>query len=174
MAEALDVGNLVSSVADVDVISYSDDDLSSLVVKAELLLNAAHALSAVALAELQRRGLWADEGALSAPGWVAVRTGTPARVLRARLRAGRGLRVLPTAAAAARAGLLSAQHLAALTDCARRHPDLAARDEALFVTQAEALDADGFGVVSRQWLEHADAVDGPDPAEAATMTVRPT
>ena len=51
----------------------------------------------------------------------------------------------------------------ALAACARRHPGLAARDEAVLVEEAQRLDADSFAVVARQWQEHAVAVDSPDP-----------
>ena len=72
-------------------------ELAALVLDGERLLNSVHALSAVALEEFQRRGTWAADGALSAAGWAAARTGTPTRALRARLRAGAGLRLLPSA-----------------------------------------------------------------------------
>jgi hypothetical protein len=82
------------------------------------------------------------------------------------VRAGAGLRLLPAAAGAARAGRLSPHHVAALAGCARRHPQLAARDETFLVEEAERLDAAAFGVVARRWVHHADAVDGPDPRSA--------
>ena len=164
MAEAVDIGDLVSLVADIDVTACSDDEVALLVVEAERLLNAVHALSAVALEEFQRRGTWARDGALSAAGWVAGRTGSARSVLRARVRAGAGLRLLPAAASAARAGRLSPRHVAVLAGCARRHPGLTDRDEAVLTAQAEELDADAFGVVARHWAEHASAVEGQDPA----------
>ena len=133
------------------------------------LLNAVHSLSAVALEEFDRRGSWAADGCCSAAGWVADRTGSPKRELRARVRAGVGLRLLPGAAAAgAEMGALSPQHLAALAGCARRHPELASRDETMLVEQAQALDADAFSVAARQWVECAAAVDGPDPTTEPT------
>lgn len=122
------------------------------------------AFSAVALEAFDRRGTWANDGALSAAAWVTNRTGTSTRVVRARLRTGRGLRCLSEATVPARAGRLSPGHLAGLADCARRHLELATRDEQVLVSQAEVLDADAFGVVIRQWDENATALDSPDPA----------
>jgi hypothetical protein len=49
--------------------------------------------------------------------------------------------------------------------CTRRHPDFAARDEALLVGQAETFDAEAYAVMTRQWEQHAAAVAGPDPVE---------
>src|SRR5215218_10432656 len=166
--EGLDINQLATALAGIDVSVFGDDELAGLVVDAERLLNAAHALSAVALEEFERRGTWAGGGASSAAGWAAGRTGTATRTLRARVRAGAGLRLLPAAAPAARWGGLSPQHLTALAGCARRHPGLAARDETVLVRQAEALDADGFGVVARQWEQHAVDVDSADPAAVSS------
>jgi hypothetical protein len=168
MAVAEELRSIVAVLADIDAASMSGDELACSVVAAEALLNAAHSLSAVVLDEFDRRGAWADEGALSAAGWVAGRTGTSPRVVRARERAGAGLRLLPGVGSAARAGRLSPHHVNALAICARRHPDLAARDEAILVEEAEALDADAFGLVARRWAERAEAVDGPDRATLAT------
>ena len=168
MAVGVDIGAIVASIGAIDVTAIDDDRLADLVIEAEKLLNAAHGLSAAALEEFQRRGSWAADGALSATGWVAARTGASTRVLRARVRVGAGLRLLKEAAAPARAGLLNPQNLAALAACARRHPELAARDEALLVDQALRLDADSFGVVARQWAERAAAVDAPDPTTIET------
>ena len=167
MAVAEEVQAVTSSLADIDESALLDDELSQLVVAAERLLNAAHALSARALQEFERRGTWADEGALSAAGWTASRTSTPRRSLQARVRAGAGLRLLTSAASPARAGRLSPQHLSELANCARRHPELAARDEALLVGQALELDGDSFAVVVRQWTEFAAALDGADPVGLA-------
>ena len=51
VAEALDVGLVPSLLAGVDVNDLHDDELARLVLDAEAVLNAAHALSAAALAE---------------------------------------------------------------------------------------------------------------------------
>lgn len=160
---APDIWSLLASIAALDVHTLTDDELAGLVLDAERLLNAAHALSAVALDQFDRRGGWADDGALSASSWVANRTGTSTRLVQARLRTGRGLRALPAAATSARAGRLSPGHQEALSGCARRHPDLATRDEPVLVEQGEQLDADAFRIVVRQWDECATALESPDP-----------
>ena len=168
VAEKLNLESVATLIAATNVAILGGDELARLVVDAERLLNAANALSAVALEEFERRGTWTADGSLSAASWAAARTGTPPKILRARIRAGAGLRLLPSAAPAARAGRLSPAHLAALAGCVRRHPALAARDEELLVEQAEQLDADSFRVLTRRWEERADAVDGPDPATVPT------
>jgi hypothetical protein len=56
-----------------------------------------------------------------------------------------------------------------LAACARRHLDRAKLDEAMLVDQAGRLDADSFGVVARQWEEHAAAVEAPDPTTVTTL-----
>jgi hypothetical protein len=109
MAEPIDIDALVSVVASVDVESMGYDELASLVIGEERLLNAVHALSAVTLAKFERQGGWAADGAMSPAGWAAARTGTPTRCLRARARAGAGLRLLPRAEPAARTGRLCPQ-----------------------------------------------------------------
>src|SRR5215213_5136625 len=110
VAEQLDIGRLASLIAEIDVSSLDDHELARLVVGAERLLNAVHALSAVTLEEFERRGAWAGDGTSSAAGWASGRTGTATRTLRARVRAGAGVRLLPTAVPAARSGGLSPQH----------------------------------------------------------------
>ena len=107
MSAAADLTSFVTCIANVDVSILGDDEVTQLVVAAERLVNAAHVLSAVALEEFERRGRWADDGALSAAGWVAARTGTASRTARSRVREGRGLLRLPRAAGPARAGWLS-------------------------------------------------------------------
>src|SRR5215213_4569344 len=161
VGEVLDISRLPVLLAGVDVSVFGDDELAGLVVDVERLLNAVHALSAVALEEFERRGTWAGDGAVSAAGWSAGRTATATRTLRSRVRAGAGLRLLPSAAPAARSGRLSAQHVGALAGCARRHPALAARDETVLVAQADRLDADSFRLLARRWEQHAVAVDSP-------------
>ncbi|MPY91506.1 MAG: hypothetical protein GEV08_00155 [Acidimicrobiia bacterium] len=140
-----------------------DDKLAGFVVDMEALLNAVYTLSAVGLEEFHRRGVWAADGALSGAGWAAGSTGSAKPSLRARVRAGAALRQLPSATPPARAGLLSPDHVGALGDCARRHGDLAARDQDLLVGQAVELDAAAFRVAARHWEDRASDADAPEP-----------
>ena len=129
-----------------------------------MLLNATHALSAVALEEFDRQVSWAADGALTGPGWAAARTGTSARLLRARCRAGAGLRFMSDCGALGQSG---AHECFARGRAGRLRPS-APRPrrprEALLVDQAQRLDADAFGVAARHWRDRATAVDSPDPA----------
>jgi len=159
----VDVEGFVSSLASFDVSAPGDDEVKALVLASERLSNAVHAFSASLLEELDRREVWALDGARSGPGWAAPRTGTAKAALQHRAGVGRGLRLLPSAQRPARAGLLSPAHLAALAGCARRHPALAARDEAVLVGRAVELDADGFRAVVKHWRACAESVESPDP-----------
>lgn len=159
----------VQAVAAIDLDSVDPDDLAELTLSVERLRNAVDALSAEALAVFDRRGRWADEGALSAERWVAARTGTPLRSLRAQRRAGAALRALPAARSAARDGRLSSQHTKALAACVEAHPARAAEHEAVLVDQALGLDVEAFAQAARYWRCLADdAADTgeprPDPA----------
>ncbi|MPY91659.1 MAG: DUF222 domain-containing protein [Acidimicrobiia bacterium] len=172
----LDIRAATVALSETDVAGLCDDELAGFVVEVEALLNAVHALSSVALEVLERRGTWAAEGARSAAGWAAGRTGTPAPSLRARVRAGKALRMLPTAAEPARAGALSPDHLTALASCERRHPALAARDEDLLVGQAVELDAGAFRAAARHWegcaadVDAPDALPGPEPVDEVYLS----
>ena len=163
------IQDLISAVTAIDADEFADRELGDLVINTERLLNAVHALSATALEVFQRRGNWAAEGSMSAASWAAARTGSSTWSLRARVRQGAGLQRLPSACLPARVGQLSPQHLDALAACARRHLDRAKLDEAMLVDQAGWLDADSFGVVARQWEEHAAAVEAPDPTTVTTL-----
>jgi hypothetical protein len=71
----------------------------------------------------------------------------------------------------ARAGRLSADHLGALASCERRHPELAARDEAVLVGQAVELDAEAFRAVGRHWCDLAADLDEPSTSPEPTSEV---
>jgi hypothetical protein len=58
---------------------------------------------------------------------------------------------------------MSPDHVRAVAECARRHPELAADDEAVWVEQAAELHAEGFRLATRHWLEAAADLDGPEP-----------
>jgi hypothetical protein len=60
-----------------------------------------------------------------------------------------------------------------MSDCTRRHPELAAEHEQVLVAQAASLGAEGFRTATRHWLEHATdsaEVDAPTaPAEVSRL-----
>ena len=120
------------------------------------MCNAVHALSAAVLDKFQTNGGWAEDGALSAAAWTAERTGSARAGLRSRVRQGSAMKLLPTVAAEAYAGRLSSEHLRAMSDCARRHPQLAADHELVLLEQARTLKAEGFRLATRHWLAAAE------------------
>jgi hypothetical protein len=151
-------------LSSMDASELDAEELGPAVLGMERLLNAAYALSAVLLDGFDREGGWAADGALCAAQWVAERTGTSVRVLRARLRQGADLRLLPALAERARAGRLSPEHLRTVGDCTRRHAGLVIDHEMALVEQSETLDADRFAVMVRQWLARTAATDAANAA----------
>jgi Domain of unknown function (DUF222) len=167
-AEFDPIGEALGLIIRIDVDHLAGDELAAMVLRTEQLRNAVHALSAVVLERFEQDGEWALDGALSAAAWTAERTGSSRAGLRSRRREGAAMVRLPAVDSQARTGRLSTEHLRALSDCVRRHPELAAEHEEIWVEQAEALGAEGFRIATRQWLaaaaDQADASgEAPDP-----------
>jgi hypothetical protein len=161
----------LASIASLDVVSMPRSDLPLMVLEIEQLCNAVNALSGAVLHEFELDGGWAADGALSAAAWTADRTGSARSGLRNRVRQGAALGQLDDVAAEARAGRLSPEHLRAVGVCVRRRPELAARDEQLFVEQATTLGAEAFGAATRHWLSIAEDAADPDAAPPAVDEV---
>ena len=155
----------LQQVVSFDVDELSNRQLGAAVLRTEQLLNAVHALSALLLERFEQDGGWAADGALSAAAWTAQRTGSARAGLRSRRRQGAALTRLPAVNAEARTGRLSTEHLRAIGDCVRRHPDLAVDHEAIWLQQAEVLNAEGFRLAARHWLAAAADTDSPDRSE---------
>lgn len=176
MAERLDLGGMIWSLAAFDVSSLAVDEVRDVVLDAQALANAAATFSAAVLEHFHRSGVWADDGSLSAAAWAASRTGAAIAATRAQVGIGRVQRTLPSVAAPARQGRLTADHLRAMARCQRQHPDLAARDEELLVGQALGLDADAFRAAARHWCSRAadvaaaDPEPGPEPASEVHLS----
>ena len=146
------------------------EELPAVVLELEQLCNAVHALSAAVLDKFQTNGGWAVDGALSAAAWTAERTGSARAGLRSRVRQGAAMKLLPTVAAEAYAGRLSTEHLRAMSDCARRHPQLAADHELVLLEQAKTLKAEGFRLATRHWLAAAEDQVELEPTERAQVS----
>jgi Domain of unknown function (DUF222)/HNH endonuclease len=163
------LGSLASAlvtISSLEVDLMEGSELAVAVLEAEKLVNAANALSAALLERFEQDGGWAADGALSAAAWTAQRTGSPRASLRSRRRQGAALAHLPEVAAAARQGRLSTEHLAAVSDCVRRHPAPASEQDAQWLEQTETLSAEAFRLVARHWLDAAADLDGPEPRPA--------
>lgn len=150
------LGALTRSLGDIDIGSMGDGALVDLTARLEVLLNTAHAISALTLDEQARRAAAASTPATprSTVGEAARLTGSSRRALRERTRAGAALRALPGAEPLARAGRLSPDHLAGLAACRGHDPDRANLDAVLLLSEADVLGADAFLAASRHWRHH--------------------
>jgi hypothetical protein len=125
------------------------------------------AVVSAAAAAFDASGIWAGDGAKSAPAWIATRCRLPRSVARRLVRRGRVLRHLPEAERAFRAGDINEAHVDALA-AARRSgtEELLARDEALLVDQATTLRFEQFTRALAYWRQRADAEGAEDDDEA--------
>src|SRR5947208_11400556 len=111
---------------------------------------------------------WEDEGARSAPAWVAVRCHQPLATARRRVQLGRALRHMPAVEAAWLAGEVGEAHVGLLASA--RTPATAVsfeRDEALLVDQACELRYSRFVRALAYWGQLADPDGADTSAEAA-------
>jgi hypothetical protein len=100
---------------------------------------------------------------VSTKTWVVHHTGIAAKTAGARVTLAGRLRRLPLMAAALSAGLVTSDHARELGRClSTRTEGAIARDEALLVSTAVALDADAYAQFLVAWLLANDP-DGPDP-----------
>ncbi len=112
-------------------------------------------------------GIWADDGARSAPAWIATRCRLPRAEARRQVRRGRALRHLPLVARAWASGEISGSHVDALAALCRPHTEAALeRDEPLLVRQARRLRFEHFARALAYWEQHADP-EGTEDAEMA-------
>jgi hypothetical protein len=106
--------------------------------------------------------VWAD-GSRSATDWIATRTRSPRRQIRAEVRLGRRLGVMPGTRAALRAGEIGPAHahrLSALAANVRTAADFPA-GEPLLVHNASTMRFDDFERTCDHWRDAADP-DGPE------------
>ena len=125
-----------------------------------------------AVAEADRRQVWAPQGGVNATGWLATRAPLGAKEARRVLADAHHLAGAPLVAAAVADGRLSASQGAALARARLpRVAELFDRDEAVLVDAAEGLSVDHTRLLARAWLTQADA-DGPAPADDDSQTAR--
>jgi hypothetical protein len=169
----------IEEVRSVDVASMPGDELAGACLAVTRCVDALLAHAAHLTSELQQRGGWDDEGATSAATWVANRSGARRADIAGWAKVGNMLRLLPAVRDAVGRGDISFDHARRISDCARRHPLLAARDEHVLLDQARRLDADTFRVVARHWNSlandtcDADPGDGPARHDSLHLTVLP-
>lgn len=98
-----------------DVGALSDDALEAALATHAADLAAAECRFCLMVAEVDRRGLWADQGASSCAHWLSWRCGTSPAVAREHLRVGRALGALAKVRDAFSRGVLSYSKVRALT-----------------------------------------------------------
>ena len=148
-----------------------DDDPSALdagELKANLLefgrararLDAAEAAT---IAAFDERGCFVGDGMVNTRAWLAHHTGIARAAAGSRVLMAKRLRRMPLLFDALRAGEVTEAHVRAMGRCLTpRTLEAFARDEAMLVDQARALEADDFERAVSHWLALND-VNGPDP-----------
>jgi hypothetical protein len=99
---------------------FDPEALSDQALEAALCTHAAHIAAAecrfvLMIAEVDRRGIWADQGARTCAHWLSWRCGLSVGVGREHVRVGRALATLPTLRAAFEKGVLSYSKVRAIT-----------------------------------------------------------
>jgi len=123
-------------------------------------------------AEFDQWGEWGRDGALSATAWVDTTCHVPKKEVRAQLRRGKALAVLPLVAQAWKDGDIGAAHVDALIRVRRPVTEEAlSRDEEILVDAARTLKFAEFATVVDSWEQYADQ-DGTDEAAEAKRAQR--
>ena len=128
--------------------------------------------TARAVCSFDQWGEWGRDGALSATAWVDTTCHVPKKEVRAQLRRGKALAVLPLVAQAWKDGDIGAAHVDALLRVKRPVTEEALSEaEGVLVDAARTLKFAEFSRVVDYWEQHADQ-DGTDEAAEAKRTQR--
>ena len=148
---------------DVDVSGLADDDLADRVLALGSLADRIEAARLAALAEWDRRAVWAVDGACSGASWLAARGNVTRGAASSAIRAGRRLATLGVAGPAVFAGTLCPAKGRLLVGVINpRTEEAFARDEQMLVDEIRRLGVDDAAQFLRRWAMLADA-DGPRP-----------
>lgn len=98
-----------------DIVNLSNDELATAVATLAAHIHAATWRLLTLIAELDRRGVWADQGALTCAHWLGWACGIDTHTAREKVRVARVLEGLPLLSAAAARGELGYSKLRALT-----------------------------------------------------------
>jgi hypothetical protein len=143
--------------------TLDDPELKGLLCSLAQVRATVDAVEAAALAEMDRRGCYVADGAVSTKSWLAHYTGVSRTVAGARLRLAKRLARMPTMAVALENGEVSGDHARSLGRCLTpRTLEAFARDETELTDRARELGADVFDAVVSRWLAVNDQ-DGPEP-----------
>lgn len=153
----------IGGLAAVAVDEFDDASLRSLVLALESTRTRLESVCAGFIAELDRTGAWASEGAYSAAHWLRTQTGCAAQVSGSRVRTARRLGAMPLTAEAFGAAEITESHVRVMAKgVGPRTRELFGSHEADLLSAARRLPADDFAKVMERWLSLADA-DGAEP-----------
>ena len=148
---------------DVDVSSLDDDALRDQVLALSTRADQVEAARLAALAEWDRRAVWAVDGAVSGASWLAARGNVTRGAASSAIRSGRRLAAMPVAGPAVFAGTLCPAKGRLLVGVINpRTEEAFTRDEQMLVEQIRELPVDDAAQFLRRWAMLADA-DGPRP-----------
>lgn len=116
--------------------------------------------------QVDRSGVWREDGSRSASAWLGRRSGRRRSECSHTVRRGQRLGALSLVAEAFATGEISAWHVDLIGRLAQRWPDETAAAEADLVEWARTLDCDGFSQVVAYWTQHIDP-DGVEDEAAA-------
>jgi hypothetical protein len=140
-----------------DVRSLSDGSLVSRLDVLERTIRATEAERARCLAEVERRGLHARDGQLSAAAWLAARHGMAQGAAEGRVRAARALEEMPRVAEALARGEISSAAADALVWAREAGPEAFARSEDALLESARSLPHRELRASLDRWREQVDA-----------------
>jgi hypothetical protein len=140
-----------------DVLALSDVELAVRLDELERVTRATEAERARCLAEIERRGLHARDGHLSAAAWLAQRHGMSQGSAEARVRAARSLEEMPRAAEALARGEISTAAVDALVRARDAAPEAFARAEPALVRSARSRSHRDLRAELDRWRQEVDA-----------------
>ena len=144
--------------------ALEDAELKALLCEVARVRAALDAIDGAAIAEMERRGCFVTDGAVSTKTWLAHYTGITRAVAGSRVRLAKRLSRMPLLAAALASGDVTELHARSLGRCLTpRTMEAFARDEAMLTDRARELGADLFDAVVSRWLAVNDQ-DGPEPS----------
>ena len=158
--------HLLHELRGIEPSALDDPELKDLLCQLARARAGLDALEGAAIAELDRRGSYTTDGAVSAKTWLAHHTGVTRAIAGSRVRLAKRLARMPVMAAALAIGEVTEPHARSLARCLTpRTLEAFARDEAMLTDSACELGADVFDAVVSRWLAVNDQ-DGPEPGGA--------
>jgi Domain of unknown function (DUF222) len=140
-----------------DLRAISDDELASYLDDLERTDRFVDAERARAVAELERRQVFARDGHLSLASWMVARHGVAPSTAAGHVRMARALEQMPVAADALSSGEVSSAAVSLLASAQEAAPEPFARSEDALVDAARSLPVMKLRDAVAHWRENADA-----------------